>query len=41
MCDHDPGDRDDRRGVRVAVRVDADDVIDVVCEHAHAKTPTR
>jgi hypothetical protein len=36
---HHSGDRDDRRRVRVAVGVDADDVSDVLCEHAHANLP--
>jgi hypothetical protein len=35
---HGSVDRDDRRRVRVAVRVDADEVIDVLCEHAHGET---
>ena len=31
----------DGGGVRVAVGVDADDVVDALCEHAHARPPER
>jgi hypothetical protein len=36
---HAGGGHHDRGGVRVAVRVDTNDVLDPVCEHAHARPP--